>query len=117
MPRLVYINEKFGYDATIVLDSGEACWISVGTRGVLVRSHKRSFWGGLLGSLFGRKLYQQRDVYQALQVAQALNARFRPVSKIDCKNVMLKAFCTAVWHCSSAAQVEAALNEPTLLRA
>ena len=57
MPRLLYINEKFGYDATIVLDSGEACWISVGTRGVLVRSHKRSFWGGLLGSLFDRKLY------------------------------------------------------------
>lgn len=115
MPRLLYINERFGHDATIILESGDACWISVGKKGVLVRSHKHSFWGGLLGSLFGPKLYQERNVYQALRVSQALTAMFRPVPQIGCKDVILKAFCTAVWHCSSPERVEVVLNEPALL--
>ena len=117
MPRLRYINEKFGHDATIILDSGDACWISVGKRGVLVRSHKHNFWGGLLGSLFGPKLYQERNVYQALSVAQALTTTFRPIPQIACKDAMLKAFCTAVWHCSSPARVKTVLNDPALLAA
>ncbi|MCA1394094.1 hypothetical protein I6F21_06175 [Bradyrhizobium sp. NBAIM03] len=115
MPRLLYINEKFGHDATIILDSGDACWVSVGSRGVLVRSHKHSFWGGLLGSLLGLKLYQERDVYRALSVAQALAATFRPVPQIQCRDVILKAFCTAVWHSSSPARVKDVLNDPGLL--
>ncbi|MBR0741422.1 hypothetical protein JQ581_31270 [Bradyrhizobium liaoningense] len=115
MPRLHYINEKFGHDATIVLDSGDACWISVGRKGVLVRCHKHNFWGGLLGSLFGPKLYEERDVYQALSVAQALAAAFRPVSQIKCQDVILKSFCTAVWHCSSPERVKFALNDPALV--
>lgn len=85
--------------------------------GVLVRSHEHSFWGGLLGSLLGPKLYQERDVYQALSVAQSLTATFRPVPQIGCKDVILRAFCTAVWHCSSPAQVKVTLNEPALLEA
>lgn len=112
MPQLLYINERFGHDATIVLDSGDACWISVGKKGVLIRSHKHSFWGGLLGGLFGPKLYEERDVYQALRVAQALTATYPPVPQIGCKDVILKAFCTAVWHCSSPARVKVALDEP-----
>ena len=115
MPRVLYINEKFGHEATIILDSGDACWISVGNKGVLVRSHKHSFWGGLLGSLFGLKLYQERDVYRALSVAQALADRFRPVPQIQCRDVMLKAFSTAVWHSSSPARVKESLNDPALL--
>lgn len=119
MPRLLYINEKFGHDATIILDSGDACWISVGKKGVLVRSHRHSFWAGLLGSLFGPKLYQERNIYQALSVAQALTATFRPVPQIQigCKDVMLRAFCTAVWQCSSPERVKAVLNDPALLAA
>ncbi|MCW2079625.1 UNVERIFIED_ORG: hypothetical protein M2193_001800 [Bradyrhizobium japonicum] len=115
MPRLLYVNERFGHDATIILDSGDACWISVGKKGVLIRSHKNSFWGGLLGSLFGPKLYEEHDVYLALRVALALKATFRPVSLIGCKDVMLKAFCTAVWHCSSPEQVKTVLSNPALL--
>ena len=117
MPRLVYINEKFGHDVTIILESGDACWISVGKRGVLVRSHKASFWGRLLGSLFGPKLYQERNIYQALNVAQALTAIFRPVPQIKCNDMMLRAFCTAVWQCSSPERVKAVLNDPELLAA
>lgn len=115
MPRLLYINERFGHDATIILESGDACWISVGKKGVLVRAHKHSFWGGLLGSLLGTKLYQERDVYQALSVAQAILATFRPVPQIRCRDVMLKAFCTAVWHCPSPAGVKSVLNDPALI--
>ncbi|GMO16509.1 MULTISPECIES: hypothetical protein [Bradyrhizobium] len=117
MPRLLYINEKFGHDATIILDSGDACWISVGKKGVLVRSHKHNLWGGLLGSVFGPKLYQERNIYQALNVAQALTAMFRPVPQIRCKDMMLAAFCTAAWQCSSPERVRAVLNDPELLAA
>ncbi|UQR60769.1 hypothetical protein LRP30_27710 [Bradyrhizobium sp. C-145] len=112
MPRLLYINERFGHDATIILDSGDACWISVSKRSILVRSHKHTFCGGLLGSLFGPKLYQERDIYRALNVAQALAATFRPVPQIGCKDVILKSF---FWHCSSPARVKVVLNEPALL--
>ncbi|MBR1174253.1 hypothetical protein JQ617_09830 [Bradyrhizobium sp. KB893862 SZCCT0404] len=52
MPRLLYINEKSGHDATIILDNRDACWISVGKKRVLVHSHKHNLWGGLLGSVF-----------------------------------------------------------------
>ena len=97
MPRLLYINERFGHDATIILESGDSCWISVGKKGVLVRAHKHSFWGGLLGSLLGTKLYQER-----------------PVPQIRCGDVMLKAFCTAAWHCPSPAGVKTVLNDPAL---
>ena len=111
MPRLLYINEKFGHDATIILESGDACWVSVGKRGVLVRSHKPSFWGGLLGSVFGPKLYQEQNIYQALDVARSLTEMFRPVPQIRCQNMMLKAFCTAVWQCSSPEGVKTLLND------
>ena len=115
MPQLLYINERFGHDATIILDSGDACWISVGRKGVLIRSHKHNFWGGLLGSLFGPKLYHERDVYEALRVAQVLGATFRSVPQIGCKDAILRAFCTAVWHCSSPSRVKAALRESALV--
>ncbi|MBB4258737.1 hypothetical protein [Bradyrhizobium sp. CIR3A] len=117
MPRLLYINEKFGHDATIILESGDACWISVGKKGVLVRSHRQNFWGRLLGGLFGPKLYQERNIYQALSVAQALASTFPPVPQIRCRDMMLRAFCTAVWQCSSPERVKAILNDPALLAA
>jgi hypothetical protein len=57
MPRLVYSSEKLGCGATIELDSGEICMISVARLGVLVRFYKTGRWNGLLGSFFGSVLY------------------------------------------------------------
>ena len=41
MPKLVYSSEKLGCGATIELDSGDTCMISVAQSGVLVRSYKK----------------------------------------------------------------------------
>lgn len=71
MPRLLYINERFGTYATIVLDSGEACLISVGRKGRIGTLSQTKLWGGLLASLLGPKLYEEQDVYRALTVAEA----------------------------------------------
>jgi hypothetical protein len=54
MPRLVFSSEKVGCGATIELDNGDTCMISVAQAGVLVRSYKKGFWSGVLGSFLGR---------------------------------------------------------------
>ncbi|QIP01756.1 hypothetical protein [Bradyrhizobium symbiodeficiens] len=115
MPPILYINERFFCDATIILDSGDACWISVGSRGVIIRSHKNSFFGGLLGSVLGPKLYREKDPYRTFLIANALREKLPPVHQIQCKNLILRAFCTAGWHCSSPASVTTALIETVAL--
>jgi hypothetical protein len=70
MPKLIYSNEKFGWGATIALDSGDVCIVSVAQAGVLVRSYKQNFIGRLLGSFIGTKLYEEKNVYKAAFTAQ-----------------------------------------------
>ncbi len=76
MPKLIYSNEKFGCGATIALDSGDVCIVSVAQAGVLVRSYKQNFIGRLLGSFIGTKLYEEKNVYKAAFTAQALSAAY-----------------------------------------
>ncbi|HZR88394.1 MAG TPA: hypothetical protein VFB02_16420 [Bradyrhizobium sp.] len=111
MSRLIYSSEKHGCGATIVLDSGDACLISVAQAGVLVRSYKQGFLSNLLGSFFGAKLYEEKNVYKAARTAQALSVAFPPVAELKFKNPVLQAFSSAVWSCSSPAEVAIALNE------
>jgi len=111
MPRLIYSSEKHGCGATIALDSGDACLISVAQAGVLVRSYKQGFFSGLIGSFFGPTLYQEKNVYKAARTAHALSVAFPTVPQLKFKNPVLQAFSTAVWHCSSPAAVAIVLDE------
>jgi hypothetical protein len=73
MPRLVFSSEKAGCGATIELDNGETCLISVAQSGVLVRSYKKGILSGVLGSFFGPILYSEKNVYRAAKTAAALD--------------------------------------------
>lgn len=109
MPRLVYSSEKFGSGATIELDSGEICIVSVAQTGVSIRSHKK---GMFLGSFRGPILYRERNVYAAAKTALALSSISRaPNPHLKFNNVVLNAFAKAVWDCSSAAEVAVVINE------
>ena len=112
MPKLLYSIETLGCGATIELDSGEVCMISVAQAGVLVRSYRK---GQFLGSFFGAKLYNEKSVYAAAKTAMALSGRFPERDGLpDFKNPVLDSFAMAVWHCSSAAQATVLLNEATI---
>jgi hypothetical protein len=111
MPRLTYSSEKVGCGATIELDNGDTCMISVAQAGVLVRSYKKGFWSGVLGSFFGSILYNEKNVYRAAKTAAALDSKYEQVTILKFKNPVLTAFASAVWNCSSSAEVAVVLNE------
>jgi hypothetical protein len=112
VPKLVYSSETVGCGATIQLDSNDICMISVAQAGVLVRHYRPGVWNRLVGSLFGAKLFNETNVYQAAKTAMALSEQFpNPPQNLMFKNVVLSAFANAVWHCSSSAEVAILLNE------
>ncbi|GEM_PF-4133241 len=111
MPKLVHHSEKVGCGATIELDSGETCMISVAQAGVLVRSYKKGVVAALFGSFIGPKLYEEKDVYKAATTAMGLDNLYPDYRvPIRFKNPVLGAFANAVWQCSTAADVSVTLH-------
>jgi hypothetical protein len=109
MPELIYSSEKLGCGATIKLDSGEVCVISVAQSGVLIRSYRH---GSLFGSWFGPILYNEKAVYKAAKTAMLLSARYSQKTPLPAfKNPVLSAFANAVWHCSSAGEAAVVINQ------
>ena len=114
MPKLLRSSETAGCGATIELDSREVVYVSIAQIGVLVRLWDMK--GGLiktfLSNFFGPKLYSEYNVYKNAQTAQALSMMFpEQAPPLQFKNPVLAAFANAIWHCSSAAEVCAVLNE------
>lgn len=111
MPKLIHYSEKVGCGVTIGLDSGETCLISVAQAGVLVRSRQRGLVAALIGPFFGPKLYEEKDVYKAANMAMALDVLYSDYQvPIRFKNPVLGAFTNAVWRCATAAEVSIALQ-------
>jgi hypothetical protein len=77
MPELVYSSEKLGCGATIALDNGDICMISVARLGVLVRCYKKRQF---LGSFFGAKLYNEKNLFRAAKAAAALDSKYPTVA-------------------------------------
>jgi hypothetical protein len=86
MPRLLFSSEKAGCGATIELDSGEMCLISVAQSGVWVRSYRKGRMGGLLGSFFGPILYNEKNVYRAEKTAAALHSKAPQITSLKFQN-------------------------------
>src|SRR5271165_5458021 len=108
MPTLLHFadpsNKRPGLGATIRLDSGEPCTISVARVGVLVR---KSRFG-----LFGPVLYNEKNLYRAAATAKALSERFtRNLLPSGFTDPVLSAFANAIFHCSTCAEVAVTLNE------
>lgn len=112
MPKLIYSNETAGRGATIELESGEICLISVAQSGVLVRTFRKGLFGAVFGSFFGPILYKEQVVHKAAKTAMALSHLYpKQEPSLNFRNPVLGAFANAVWHCSSAAEASTVLNE------
>jgi TPR repeat protein len=108
MPKVIYFadpsNRHPGLGATIRLDSGEPCLISIAQGGVRVRKSRHGWLGPVL--------YDEKVVYKAASTAQALSLLF-PDSLLPSgfTNPVLSSFANAVLHCSTCAEVAIVLNE------
>jgi len=108
MPKVLFFadpsNGRPGLGATIRLDSGEPCLISIAQTGVRVRKTRFGFLGPVL--------YSEKNVYQAAATAKALSERFpNNLLPTEFSNPVLRAFANAVLHCSTCAEVAVTLNE------
>jgi hypothetical protein len=116
MPKLLRATEIAGYGATIELDNGDVISVSI-ARSVLVTLAWRKQDGvlkRLFGSFVGQKLYNEARPYKNAKTAEVLLNGF-PDQPPELRaqrfiNPVLEVFATAVWHCSSAAQVCVVLN-------
>jgi hypothetical protein len=114
MPKVVYFadapNGNPGGGATIRLDSGEPCLISIAQSGVLVRKPG-------LGPL-GAVLYKEENIYKATKTADALSKMFPVLILPDgVTDPVLSGFLNAVMHCHDCSQVTMILNEATNIAA
>jgi hypothetical protein len=108
MPTLLHFadssDHRWGLGATIRLDSGEPCLLSIAQSGVRVKKSRLGF--------FGPVLYNEKSTYQAALTANALSLLF-PDSLLSpgFRNPVLCAFTNAILHCSTCAEVAITLNE------
>lgn len=107
MPAILYFADSIsrGRGATIRLDSGEPCLLSIAQTSVRVKKSR-------LG-LFGPTLYEEKVVYKSAQTAHALSYLFPDSLLPDTgfNDPVLRAFTNAILHCSSCAEVSITLNE------
>ena len=104
MPELLHWSERIGCGATLRLDSGEPCLISIAQTSVRVRKSRFGF--------FGTTLYEEKNIYLAAQTGVALRDRFPEWRlPVTMKNPVLAAFANAAWHCSTTADVAITLGK------
>lgn len=97
-------DDKSGCWASVILASGEPCWISVARTSIVV---KRSLLG-----LFGAQLYKEKDTHKNAMTAKAL-AYILPARRVPpgLSNPILSSFTNAALHCVNSAELCRLLNE------
>lgn len=108
MPKVLYFsdpsNKRPGVGATIRLDSGEPCIVSIAQSSVRVKKTRLGFFGTLL--------YQEKDVYKTASTARALSFIYpKNLLPPGFTNPILRVFANAIMHCSTCAEVSVVLNE------
>ena len=97
-------NKRGGCGATVRLETGEPCWLSIAQSGALV---KKSRFGVL-----GATLYSEKNAYEISLCGIALASLFPEKRFPDgISNPNLRSFLNAILHCRSAAEVCQTLNE------
>ncbi len=97
-------DDRRGRWANIRMDNGDPCWVGIAQTGLLV---KRSRIG-----LFGAKLYEERNIYNAEKAAEALSYYYPDDLTPDGMwNPVLKSVVNAILHCSNLGEVTSVLNE------
>lgn len=108
MPKVIFFsdpsNGRPGLGATIQLDSGEPCVMSIAPGWVRVKKSRTG--------LFGRTLYNVRDVHKTTETARALTYLY-PDSRLPpgFTDRTLCAFANAILHCDTCNAVATVLNE------
>jgi hypothetical protein len=107
MTILLHYSERVGCGATLRLDSGEPCLISVAQSGVRVIKSRLGWLGPIL--------YDEKNVYLAAQTGLALQELF-PEKRVPVtfRNPVLSAFTNAAWHCSTASEVAKTFNRAVI---
>jgi hypothetical protein len=110
MPTILYFADSNlgGRGATIRLDSGEPCLLSIARTSVRVRKSRLGWFGAIL--------YEEKVLYKAAQTAAALNILFPndDVVPRNIKDSSLRAFMNAILNCSTCAEVATLLNEAVM---
>jgi hypothetical protein len=107
MPKVLFFsdpsNGRPGLGATIRLDSGEPCVMSIAPGWVRVKKSRTG--------LFGPTLYNVRDVHKTAETAKALTFLF-PDSLLPpgFTDPVLSAFANAILHCATCGEVAIILN-------
>jgi hypothetical protein len=97
-------SKRGGCGATVRLETGEPCWVSIAQSGVLVKKSRL----GLLGAI----LFSEKNAYKISRCEIALAYLF-PENRFPdgITNPNLRSFLNAILHCHSAAEVCQTLNE------
>ncbi len=106
MPTLTRFmdHDQRGRWANLVMDNGDPCWIGIAQTGILV---KKSRVG-----LFGAKLYEEKNLYEAVRTAQALDVLYpEKLTPPEMRNPVLISFVNAVLHCRDLGEFTRVLNE------
>ncbi len=108
MPKVLFFsdpaNGRPGLGATIQLDSGEPCLMSISPGWVRVKKSRTG--------LFGQTLYNVRNAHKTAETARALTYLY-PNSQLPpgFTDPMLCAFANAILHCATCSEVTLVLNE------
>ena len=95
---------KRGCGATVLLELGEPCLLSIAQSGILVKKSRYGF--------FGAELYNEKNVYINARRTGALAYLFPDKQFPDSvSSPNLRAFFNAILHCRSAVEVCTTLNE------
>jgi hypothetical protein len=111
MPKVLFFsdpsNGRPGLGATIRLDSGEPCLMSISPGWVRVKKSRTG--------LFGQTLYNVRNARKTAETARALTYLY-PNSRLPAgfTDPVLCAFANAILHCSTCSEVAIVLNEAIL---
>jgi hypothetical protein len=97
-------NSKQGCGATVMLETGEPCILSLAQSGVWVKKSRHGY--------FGAVLYKEKNAYINAQRTGALAYLFPDKRFPDgISNLSLRAFFNAILHCHSATEVCLTLNQ------
>lgn len=108
MPKVLFFsdpsNGRPGLGATIQLDSGEPCLMSISPGWVRVKKSRTG--------LFGSTLYNVRNAHKTAETARALIYLY-PNSQLPAgfTDPILCAFANAILHCATCSEVAVVLNE------
>ncbi len=93
-----------GCFANIRMDNGDPCYVSVAQTGVIIKKSR-------IG-MFGAKLYDERNVYNAAMTAKALDYLYNDrLTPPDINSPVLNSFTNAILHCSTLAEATRVINE------